>query len=230
MTNQRRKILGICGVFVGLFALLQSYTNCSKSEVNMNEGSSVTLNQNHPNLQASITAQYNTPLGHKKFIASIMRDTFTNSASTAEYLGAVDGYTTYWADRQGTQLGLACNPYESQTGQDCGGSISNSNSAISSVSTTIREAIRIHLCDEILGYENAVTAALANAHVTAATPDENSIRAVTGLFYRGELPSQEFISTFVEMDQHLSAEGLGNTDRWRMILVELCETTEWQRL
>jgi len=230
MKNNRRKIYAIFALFLGLFGLLQAYTNCSKAEVNMAESTSMTLSPDHPAAQSLLSAQYNSPLGHKKFISSLMRDVFSNSSSEANYLTALNANIQYWSDNQGAQLGLACNPYESTTGQDCGGNIGNSNLPISSVSTTIREAIRIHLCDEILGYDNAVTAALANASVSAAVPDEDSIRALTGLFYRGELPSQEFISTFVEMDQHLSAEGLGTTDRWRMILVELCETTEWQRL
>lgn len=230
MKNNKPKIFATAGLLFGLFALSQAYTNCSKSDVNMNEGTSMTLSPDHPAAQSVTAAQYVAPLGHKKFISSLITENFSNSSSETGYMNALNANVQYWSDNQGAQLGLACNPYESATGQDCNGNISNSNLPLFRSSTTIREAIRIHLCDEILGYDQAVTASLANASVTTSTPDEESIRALTGLFYRADLPSQEFISTFVEMDQHLATEGLGDTDRWRIILVELCESTEWQRL
>jgi hypothetical protein len=207
---------------------MQMFTNCARIKEDSQVYSTM-LPQDHPGATAINAAQFIPPLGHKKFLNSIFSENF-GLASDGGYTNALKYWVQYWVDNRGDQLGLACNPYESSSPYDCAGNIANSNLPILRASTPIREAIRIHLCDELLGYDQAVTGALANAGVTASKPDSDSIRALTGLFYRADLPSDDYISALVEMDQHLDLEGTSVIDRWRMLLVEICETTGWQRL
>ena len=231
MKLKRPKILALGAFLSVLFVMAQVFTNCSKQGGYTEGVQSLTLGPDHPPVTVLKSfAKYSAPLGHKQFIASIISENFSTSESSVGYVGGLKSLVKEWATDQGSQLGLACNPYESPSGNDCSGNINNANSALLRPSTPIREALRIHLCDEILGNDEAVTAALKNAQVTAPMPDHDSIVQIAGLFFRGDSPSPDFIDLITEMDQHLNLENTKTFDRWRLILVEICESTEWQRL
>ena len=225
-----RKQYSLFILLLGLVILSQAYTNCGPNGAFPVEIPSVNLDSSHPGADTVNPAQYVMPLGHRGFISSIMTDIFSNANSSAAYVSSLNAAVQIWSGNQGADLGLACNPYDANSGTDCGGNISNANLPIERQSTIVREADRIHLCNEILGTDEAVTTALANANVTATTPDATSIRAVAALFYRGDSPSDDFFNALVSMDQDMANESTTPIDRWRMMLTMICESPDWQRL
>jgi hypothetical protein len=66
--------------------------------------------------------------------------------------------------------------------------------------------------------------------VSATTPDAASLRAIAGLFYRGDSPSDDFFNALISMDQDMAKEATSPLDRWRMMLTMICESPDWQRL
>ena len=224
------KIYIVGTLVAGLFSLSQIFTNCSHQGGYPQEVQSLTLGLDHPSVVAKSDAAYLSPLGHSQYMATILTEIFSTPSSPAGYVSTLNSLVTTNAVFQGPQLGLACDPNDSYSGDNCGGNITNANLPMYRESTPIRESLMLRLCSEILGNNEAVEAAMKNAQILASSPDRASVESLVELFYRGDLPGNGFIDTLLEMDQHLDAENTATQDRWRMLLVEICETSGWQRL
>ncbi|MGZ6479971.1 MAG: hypothetical protein ACXWQE_11755 [Bdellovibrionales bacterium] len=215
---------------------LTVYQNCSQlgggfdmfSPANLTMSSTTLADIDHP---ASKTATQNIQkmqVANRGYVAQLLRENFSSDMTPVPGL---ESLLLKWVGSRDAQFGLGCDPYSSYTGQDCGGDISAANLPYTADDNTIRQSFRVQACDNILGYDQAVTAILEKIKVDSLAPNANGIRQIYLLFYRAESTvPEEIVSALVAMDRELAIAGETPVDRWRTVISQICISPGWQSL
>jgi hypothetical protein len=164
----------------------------------------------------------------RTFVAGLVREVFTS----ANYpIGNLENLIDKWVLFKGGQYGGSCNFYSTYSTRDCGGSNSNANIGYYTDDNTARESFRIQLCENILGQNNGVNAALEKAGLTSASPvNAASVIAVYGLFYRDNPANPNVVNTLLDLNKSLAEKNATPMNIWRATLSQICESPGWQLL
>jgi hypothetical protein len=231
LENTKRRFLAL---FAGGILMTQVFQNCgqlNQFDV-LNTGvldmsSSSMSDINHPSQQSATPPSQKILVVDKFYVGALMRDLFTSAATPVpnlEYL------IQQWVVTRPAQYGASCNPYDSYSGRDCGGDIANSSLPMSTDASTLRESYRLQFCQNVLGYDQAVTAVLEKIDRTAIAPDANSIGQIYLLFYRGQDVNPSVVNALVDLDRTLAVKPESTMDRWRAVILQICESPGWQML
>lgn len=237
MKNMKKSLsLGI--LFIMGAVTTQLYQNCAPFEM---EGFTVMSSEmeehaetesgtsGHPTTEKSTTLPTRKQLVvPRTYVAGIFREVFT---STAFPIASLETLIDKWIMYKGAQFGGACNFYSSYSARDCAGSNSNANIGHYTDDNTVRESFRIQMCENVLGIDAGVNAALANASLTSASAVTTaSLTAAYGLFYRSNPPESMVIATLVDLNNSLTTEKVTAINKWRALLSQICESPGWQML
>ncbi|HWU44508.1 MAG TPA: hypothetical protein VN132_13750, partial [Bdellovibrio sp.] len=180
----------------------------------------------HPGTSANPIASQKVHIVPSSYIAEIFHEVFTSSTYPVSNL---DTLIDKWVNTKTPQYGGSCDMYSSFSTKDCNGSISNTDLPYFADGNTVRESFQIQMCENILGIDAGVSAALEKIQLTVASPiDQNSLTQAYGLFYRADPPSIDFISTLLDLDKNLSTANESLKERWRAALAQICESPGWQ--
>lgn len=164
----------------------------------------------------------------RTYVAGIMREVFTSAKFPISNLEA---QIDKWVMFKGAQYGGACNFYSTYSARDCSGSNANANIGHYTDDNTVRESFRIQMCENILGLDAGVNAALEKAGLTSASAvNSASLIAVHGLFYRSNPPEANFVATLVDLNNSLTEQKATALNKWRAMLSQICESPGWQLL
>jgi hypothetical protein len=231
INKSRQRVFYFCLLGV---VLTQFYQNCGQLgefqtlDMSSMELSSGTLNGTdltHPSGKEVVLPTQKTLASNRMYVASLMREIFTSTATPVPNL---EGLLNQWIYFRGGPYGLACNPYSSYTGSDCGGDISNSNLPYTTDDNTVRESFRLQFCENVLGYDAGVTALLEKVPRRGAAPNAESLRGIYELFYRGDGAPESVINSLLELDRSLAAKAEPPMERWRVAALQICESPGWQ--
>lgn len=231
LASNKYKILSL--LLVGT-VMTQFYQNCGEmggfavldqSSLNLEMGSTGSTDQNHPPQKDVVLPTQKLQVVNRDYVATLMREIFTTSSGPVPNLEAL---LNQWVVNRGAQYGLGCNPYDSYSGRDCGGDISNANLPIKVDGNTVRESFRVQFCENILGMDEGVNAILEKIPNRPAAPTAEAVRQVYGLFYRGDGASDITISSLLELDKVLAQKGEPAIERWRALSLQVCESPGWQ--
>ncbi|WII73697.1 hypothetical protein QJS83_07390 [Bdellovibrio sp. 22V] len=218
---------------IGL-TLTQAYQNCGQmggfqtldsSSMNLQLGSAGGTDLTHPGQKEVTPPTQKVQVVNREYVASLMREIFTTSAGPVPNL---EGLLNQWIITRGAQYGLACNPYSSYTGRDCGGDIANANLAYETDDNTVRESFRIQFCENVLGMDEGVNAILEKIANRPVAPNISAIKQVYGLFYRGDEAPQLVIDSLMDLDRTLVKQNETTLERWRALALQVCESPGWQ--
>jgi hypothetical protein len=239
MGNLRKKISIILLLGWGMI-MTQLYQNCSPLQT---EGftvlSSESGSQSHVDTDTGTgghpTGEKSTTLPTRKqmvvprtFVAGLAREVFT---STKYPIINLEDLIDKWVLFKGAQYGGSCNFYSSYSTKDCASSNSNANTPHYTDDNTVRESYRIQLCENILGQNNGVYAALEKAGLIDAAPvNSANVAAVYGLFYRGNPADPNVVNTLLDLNKSLVEQDATALNIWRAILSQICESPGWQLL
>jgi hypothetical protein len=164
----------------------------------------------------------------RTFVAGLVREVFTS----AKYpIGNLENLIDKWVLFKGAQYGGSCNFYSTYSTRDCGGSNSNANIGSYTDDNTVRESYRIQLCENILGQNNGVNAALEKAGLTSASAvNAANVVAVYGLFYRDNPANPNVVNTLLDLNKSLIEKNAPAMNIWRATLSQICESPGWQLL
>lgn len=226
----KKLLLILCGL-----AILINYTNCGevitpgleirKPASDLLDGMSV-LSTNHPGQVDKVSTTQKALVGNRYYIEKVLLEVFTSTT----YVIDVKGVLKTWVKDKVSVLGGPCNLYSSYTGVDCGGDISNSQSPLQADPGILRDSYRIRACEGLLSSDSGVRAAIEKVPSAMTTIDETTVRGAFDLFYRGEDPSAEAVQSLLELDKVLVTNKENITVRWRLILLQICESPGWQML
>lgn len=179
------------------------------------------------------TAETRIRMGDRHFVRSILEGAFGSSASTvsATYIDPQIGYFGGPCDVQNE---TCVNRTETQ-GQVIAGSVA------------AREALRIQACEELTATDSNVRYAVAIAMGFSSTdattkstdttfaltePDSAGIQGLYDLFFMGETISSDIAAALAGVTaavDGLSESGINkNFEKWRFLLLTLCEDPTWQ--
>lgn len=235
MNNLKRNI-SLFLLLTGGLVLTQTYQNCAPLPV---EGFTVMASEaphemetgtgNHPpaDQEADLPTRKQLVVP-RTYVASLFREVFTS----AKYpVSSLETLIDRWVMYKGAQFGGACNFYSTYSAVDCSGSASNSNNPSYLEDNTVRESFRIQMCENILGLDAGVNAALDKLGLTnASLINAASLTAAYGLFYRNNPPEAEVLATLLDLNKSLTEENATALNKWRAILTQICESPGWQLL
>jgi len=236
--KKMKKYISLVILLAGGFILTQSYQNCSplptESFTVMNSESppvhdSETGTGSHPPADKEVDLPTRKQLvAPRTYVAGLFREIFTSENFPVANL---EVYIDKWVTLKGAQFGGACNLYTSYSSRDCDGSPSNVNNPSYVDSNTVRESYRIQMCENILGMDSSINAALEKAGLTN-TSEINAVNltAVYALFYRSNPAKPEVIATLIDLNKSLTEEKATAINKWRATLTQICESPGWQLL
>lgn len=88
--------------------------------------------------------------------------------------------------------------------------------------------MRLTASDELIA--NLRTRVQTEAGSLAADPSAESVRSLYQLFFIGQEPSPEMTQKLLELDTLMRNQLENLNDRWRMLILSVCESPDWQRL
>lgn len=212
-----------------------SFQNCVKAPMASNSlelpsTAPTPIPIDHPE-EKTATPSYQTALIlNKNQAADLLKSIFLKPGVN---FGEFDSLIHQWILYKTGEFGGACNVYDSYGATDCGGGLSNVNLPYYASGNPLRESNRLQFCQRILVYDVAIENALFNVGLQKTDElTKNNISLVYELFYRGEdfqsADSQKVLSALDELNQSLKLEGENSTERWRAVLLTVCESAGWQ--
>jgi hypothetical protein len=193
--------------------------------------------------QAPLTsslAQSSARFGDRDFVRSVFFNVFSaplalgdgGAPDAGDNTAAFNGLFDAEIIAQQHLFGRACNPLEKGNGDDCNGNLTNA--ALKGIESSAgREATRIQLCRRFSANDDFAGRAITRAGgALTAAPNEASFAGIARLFYpdiepEDLTPLQKSLAT---LDAEMSKNAEPMLERWRMLLLTVCETPDWQIL
>ncbi len=214
---------------IGL-VLTQLYQNCGQAGgfAAMDSSStapSMGLNDvSHPSEKTAVLPTQRLQMVNKTYVAALLREVFYSASTPVPNL---EGIINQWVFYKGAQFGQGCDPYGSYGGQDCGGSIVNANLPYQSEDNTVRQSFNVQVCENILGTDQAISAVLQKVTNPPTAPTSAAIAQIYEMFYRGDDAPANVVSSLIELDRTI-APTENTTNRWRAVILQICESPAWQ--
>lgn len=221
----------ISGLLASLASAALLFQNCGRPtgfDLLYEEGGSLDLALTHPVTTPQPASSQKTLLVGREYVTGLMREIFT---SASHPIAELETLLYTWSDSRGPQMGGACNPYDTYSSVDCQSDRTAAVGAPYQDTSTLREAFRLQLCQNILGSEGSVPAALEKIDLhPGVEPTPTHIQSAVSLFYRAQTLEPLFYQSLVELDRELQLGGESPAERWRGLLLMICESPGWQLL
>ena len=181
-------------------------------------------------LSAALESQLR--IGDRFQVASVFKDVFGTSSLITNSL------QTY-IFQQYAAFGRPCDLFVTTLANDCI-NYANSQAAIISPNTSLREAYRLQACYHILNGDPSAELPLKNVISqvrnisigsvnlgTLTAPTEADAAGIYSLFFRVQDPSAEIVSNLMNLSAEVYAED-GALEAWRMAALAACTSPDWQ--
>lgn len=229
-----KRSLSIFGFFVIAAVLTQFFTNCgvlNTGKFTAQGADSIglaSLSVSHPEEKADAPNLKNF-LVNREYVRALLLDVFTSANFPT---GDIDGaYLRPWVLNKPGAFGGNCDLYSSESGNDCGGSVANTNLPLQTTGSTLRSISTVAVCEYLLSNDNAVYAALEKtSDVEKSYPNAAAISQVYSLFRRGWDIDSTTLGLYMQLDASLKERGAPPLDRWRLVIQSICEDPAWQAL
>lgn len=191
------------------------------------------LPSNHPDVEGLVApkpAQSQVQLADREFIESFLRDVFTSREPTGAEHEALS--QIFMAEFGPTQhhLGGSCSIYDEGSMRGCYYVTTNQFNPFYASSSSAREGSRYQVCRRLVAHPTLMAAVLSKFPERTSTPDDASLAVAVSLFYPDFQEPHEIIASLRELDQAAAFNREPVADRWRLIVLALCESPGWQIL
>ena len=178
----------------------------------------------HPGSEKAVAPSQKLLVYNRTYVATLLREVFTGSNPVPN----LEALLNQWILNRGGQFGQGCDPYGSYSGRDCGSSITNANLAFQTEDNTLRESYRVQFCENVLGMDQAVNAVLEKIVGRSVAPTPTAVKQIYGFFYRGDEATDAIAASLMALDTTLAQKGESVMDRWRGVILQVCESSGWQ--
>ncbi|MNK99677.1 hypothetical protein D3C87_1200860 [compost metagenome] len=228
MIRNNKKIIFSVLAFV---VTTQFYQNCGQltgftvlDAGELELGSQGETDLTHPGSEKAVAPSQKLLVYNRTYVASLLREVFTGSNPVPN----LEPLLNQWILSRGGQFGQGCDPYGTYSGRDCGSSITNANLAFQTEDNTLRESYRVQFCENVLGMDQAVNAVLEKVANRSVAPTAGAVKQIYGFFYRGDEASDAIAASLMALDTTLAQKGESVMDRWRGVILQVCESSGWQ--
>ena len=232
----RPGMLGSLAIMAAMIGLL--FQNCAQG-FSVNQ---LTFNLpiNHPSIhEASEEVQVAPPvatsklvIGDQLFLESAFREAFLSPDSPPNETGFMDYLFAEEFRREQHLLGRGCDPIEFGDGTPCNGILNNASISMSPSTSSGREAARLQICRRVISNDVMMARVIRKVSAGDTTPNATSIEAIVRLFYPNM--DQEVVNQSVlalgELDYGMTKGNERILDRWKILLLTVCESSGWEAL
>lgn len=218
--------------FIFILFTFSNFQNCSTKtrplyldSINSNLDLSSLVPSDHPATVPVGLIQQKKQIVNRDYVKALFNDIFSSPGKDSNDIEAL---VEIWVNKKASQFGLGCDSYSSYSGSDCGGSISSSNLPVYIVHNTVRESYHLQLCQNILSLDKSIHFVLEKIEKPLSVPDPNAIIQIYNLFYRSNDPEANIINSLIEFDKGLANNNEPPLERWRGLILLICESPGWQ--
>ncbi len=213
--------------------VLLTLAACSPAgELKFSESSALLNAENQRKLEAQKFASVDLVMGDRNYVESVLRDVFGTTSipdiqSAKEFGGHCDRYATIRIASGNSSIPeyrqLACP--------------SNGSAVSPSVTNAARYAIMTKTCDQLIFgtspdlYSNVMkkingTKWKLNSAEPSHKPNTSNIKTAYEQFFQDEVPTPEVVEALLKVGQTKTEID----DQWKLILMTLCISPEWQAI
>jgi hypothetical protein len=165
------------------------------------------------------TAQNRVKLGDRFYVASVLSQVFGPES---------DATVNALIRNNPVAFGGPCDQFGREGGNGCAGRLSSSQVTILPGSMATREGLRMRACEAIVQKDAALVFALTQ--ITKASPDkapdDATIEGAYELFFPGAEAPDEVVAALGDV----AGQGDKALESWRLVLLTLCLSPDWQLL
>lgn len=174
-------------------------------------------------------------LAGRLYVVQIFREAFISpNVTVSSYLtkanSLIDGVL-----KMPTIFGHPCDTNNTYVGKDCGGDdTGGTQMALMVEPSTVRQLNKSKFCQDILNETYGIYSVAENigerpAGVLAEVSPEGITKAYS-LFFRQQSISSAELSAYVTLNNDLKNRSATLLNRWRVVLLMICESPEWEYL
>lgn len=216
-----------------LVVLLVYFQNCANDTspwILESETSSTEVTEplplEHPPEKTIVQTTVKYQLANRDYVINLMKDIFSDANGVP--INELEGILDKWVLTRSGQFGLGCDTTSSYTGQDCPSQVDSSNLPVYSDDNTIRESYIVQLCQSVLSVDSAVVFVKQKVQSGSEYPNRDAVIKIYNLFYRSNDPNDNTINTLLDLDRALAANREDQMNRWRGVILQVCESPGWQ--
>ena len=184
------------------------------------------LPMNHPDEKTQVQTTIKYQLANRDYITNLMNDIFSDANGSP--INELEGILDRWVLVRSGQFGLGCDTTSSYTGRDCPSQVDSSNLPVYSDDNTVRESYIVQLCQSVLAVDSAVNIVKQKVSAGTTYPNRDAVIKIYNLFYRSEDPNENIINTLLDFDRALAENHEDQINRWRGVILQVCESPSWQ--
>lgn len=224
----------IIGSALFISVILIYFQNCSTktpplylSSTSSESAAGLPLPLDHPPTPTADLTTQKVLIVNRDYVKTLLLEIFTGNQGPSENLETL---VEAWVTNRGSQFGLGCDTLSSYSGRDCGGDSTASNSPQFVDHNTVRESYHLQLCRQILASDIAVNNVLEKIKPNLPVPNKDAVISLYNLFYRGDDPNENIINSLLDLDHSLAQSRESTIERWRGLILVVCESPNWQIL
>lgn len=188
------------------------------------------LPSNHPSGEKLQISANQLVMGDKEYLESVFTDVFGSPSLSQENKNVLQSILFQEFTPQQQVLGRACDPIREGSTYGCYYSLTNAETGLSAASSAIREGARIQVCRRMIANEPLFQNAVAKIKGNSSTPTDQSIGSAIELFFPAREPDSVLQNALSRLDGAMATNSESADNRWRMLLLTLCESPSWQIL
>lgn len=230
----RTKLLNFALIVLGAISIVSAFQNCGISAFGT-PVASLDLPLNHPSGDGSVstaTIQSKVVLGDRDYLESVFRDVFLSDQSSINDVNTLNYFIAVELSPMTHILGRSCDVSETGDGRRCEYLTSNTQLAMNAATSSAREAARIQLCRRATSHQSLLLQAVNKVRGTNSTPNDQSILNIVRLFYPfiDDVSASEIQSSLAKIDRDMKQASELPEDRWRILVLTVCESPGWEIL
>ncbi len=169
-------------------------------------------------------------MGDRYYLESVFRDVFAPSGTDVNIVNYVNTVLIQEFSTTQNMLGRGCDVNEDGSLFYCYDSIANLEIAMGAGTSSIREAARLQVCRRIISNSTVVASVVNEIRSNQSTPNANSIAKLVELFFPAGNAPESINSELLGLDAEMAAGGETVENRWKILLLSVCESPAWQVL
>lgn len=226
---KNRILYGI--LFLIFFVVGSTFQNCANHSFVENSVNLSSLSQDHPDPQPVLEKSTSELLLIDRVgVHSLLSEVFLTNVLNATDIAAFHGLFNAEVLLQQHMYGHPCDIIASGSTLDCGYNYANLTIGMSQSSSTIREASRVQMCRRLVAQDGLMNTLVARIKGEDVTPTSESLQRAIQLFYPSWEDNGEIIIELQSLDYKMAMNSESTKDRWRMIILTICESPYWEIL
>lgn len=218
-------------LFVVVFVVGSTFQNCAKHNFVESSVNLSSLSQSHPDLEPVLEKTTSEILLIDRVgVNSLLSDVFLTNVSSASDIAAFQNLFSAEVLLQQHMYGHPCDIVANGSTLDCGYNFANLTIGMSQSSSTIREASRVQMCRRLVAQDGLLNTLVARIRGKDVTPTSESLQTAIQLFYPAWEDNGEIVSALQSLDYKMAVSSESIKDRWRVIILTICESPYWEIL